>query len=115
MDLGKEGELRAVEYMDRKGYRILQQNYRCRFGEIDVIAMDEEVLCFVEVKTRKSLRFGLPCEAVNGQKLSHIRRCAQVYLSRHHPRCRGIRIDVAEVLLQKGRYYVRIIKNAGGF
>lgn len=115
MDLGKTGELKAVAYLDRKGYQILQRNFRCRFGEIDVIAMDGDVLCFIEVKTRTTLRHGLPCEAVTEKKMLHIRRCAQVYLSRHRPACRGVRIDVAEVLLYKGSFYVRIIRNAGAW
>ena len=75
-DLGKTGERRAALYLERKGYRILRYNYRCPFGEIDLIALDPsgEILCFIEVKTRSGTRYGSPWEAVSGRKRSRIRR-----------------------------------------
>lgn len=113
MNLGKTGENRAVYYLDRKGYRIISRNYRCRVGEIDIIAMDEadNTLCFVEVKTRSSVSCGLPCEAVDGRKLRRIRDAASVYMGRFRHICDSVRIDVIEVLYIKERFYIRHIKN----
>ena len=112
MELWKMGENKAVEYLDRKGYRILRRNYRCRLGEIDIIAVDGDTLCFIEVKTRSSLRHGLPCEAVNGKKRMHIERAAEVYMSRYRHDLDEVRIEVVEVLYRKERFFVRHIKNA---
>lgn len=112
MELWKIGENKAVEYLDRKGYRILRRNYRCRLGEIDIIAVDGDTLCFIEVKTRSSLRRGFPCEAVNGKKLMHIGRTAEVYMSRYRHDLDEVRIEVVEVLYRNERFFVRHIKNA---
>ena len=111
MDLGKTGENRAVEYLDKKGYMILQRNYRCRAGEIDIIAAEGSTLCFIEVKTRTSLRHGMPCEAVDRRKLEHIKRAASVYMGRYRHDCDSARIEVVEVLYLKKKYYIRHIKN----
>ena len=112
MDLGKTGENRAVDYLDKKGYRVLQRNYRCRAGEIDIIAVDGSTLCFIEVKTRTSLRHGMPCEAVGRRKLEHIKHAASVYMGRYRHNCDSVRIEVVEVLYIKKKYYIRHIKNA---
>lgn len=111
MELWKIGENKAVEYLDKKGYRIIRRNYRCRFGEIDIIAIDDNTLCFIEVKTRSSVRHGLPCEAVGYEKLMHIRLVAEVYMSRYRHDVCDVRIEVVEVLYRKGHFYVRHIKN----
>ena len=112
MELGKTGENRAVEYLDKKGYRVLRRNYRCRSGEIDIIAIDGSTLCFIEVKTRTSLRHGMPCEAVDRRKLEHISRAAAVYMSRYRHGCDSARIEVVEVLYIRKKFYIRHIKNA---
>ncbi len=78
--LGTLGEDTAVAYLTLQGYDILERNYRCPFGEIDVIARQKEVLVFVEVKTRQSDRYGHPAEAVNQTKLLHMQRAALWYL-----------------------------------
>lgn len=111
MEFWKIGENKAVEYLDKKGYRIIRRNYRCRQGEIDIIAIDDNALCFIEVKTRSSLRHGLPCEAVSYGKLTHIRHVAGVYMSRYRHDVCDVRIEVVEVLYRKGHFYVRHIKN----
>lgn len=111
MDIGKEGELRAAGYLDRKGLRVIRTNFRCRFGEIDVIAMDGDTICFIEVKTRRGVSHGLPSEAVGRTKLLHIKKCAQVYLSRSGLKYESMRIDVVEVLRIRGRFYFRHLKN----
>lgn len=111
--LGMEGELKAVDYLDREGYAILRRNYRCRWGEIDIIAEKEGVLCFVEVKTRRNLKHGTPAAAVDRRKLDHIRRCAVRYLRQSDRSWDGVRIDVVEVLSIRGRSFVRHLKNVG--
>lgn len=111
MNLGKAGENKAVEYLDKKGYQILRRNYRCKAGEIDIIALDGSTLCFIEVKTRTSMRHGMPGESVDMRKLQHIRRTAAVYMSRFKHDCESVRIEVIEVLFIKKRFYVRHIRN----
>jgi putative endonuclease len=111
LKLWQIGENRAAEYLDRKGYRILHRNFKCNLGEIDIIAMDGTTLCFIEVKTRTSLKHGLPCEAVTASKLEHIRRCATIYISRYRCECESIRIEIVEVLYSNDKYYVRHLKN----
>ncbi|MCX6356506.1 MAG: YraN family protein [Candidatus Aureabacteria bacterium] len=78
--LGSRGERVAESFLRAQGYRILARNYRCRHGEIDLIAMDGEVLAFVEIKGRRGNRFGSPFEAVTAEKQRRIARVAQHYL-----------------------------------
>ena len=79
-DIGNAGETCAAEYLEECGYEILERNYKLSFGEIDIIALSPEDICvFVEVKTRKSDRFGLACEAVDRRKQEHIIRAAMTY------------------------------------
>lgn len=93
---GDWGEARVAAYLRERGYRIVSSKYRCRFGEIDLIARDGKTLCFVEVKVRSDLSFGLPREYVTAGKQSKLRTAANYYLATH-----GIdgscRFDVAEV------------------
>lgn len=81
--IGGRYEAVAARYLERQGLRILEQNYRCRSGEIDLIAGDGHYLVFVEVKYRANRRNGEPAEAVNDYKQQHIRRAAQHYLYSH--------------------------------
>lgn len=78
--LGQNGEELAVRYLMLNGYLILHRNFRCRIGEIDIIAKKDQVLTFIEVKTRNSLVAGNPAEAVTFTKQQKIRRVAQYYL-----------------------------------
>ena len=77
---GQIGENAAADVLRANGYRILRQNYRCRYGEIDIIAEREGDVSFVEVKTRQSFRFGRPCEAVTDEKKKHMKRAAHCFL-----------------------------------
>lgn len=77
--IGKEFEQRAVDFLQDKGYLILERNYQCKFGEIDIIALDREYLVFVEVKYRKNRESGYPEEAVNYQKQRKISKTAGYY------------------------------------
>ena len=111
--LGTDGERRTALYLEKKGYRIMRYNYRCRFGEIDLIAFDPtgEILCFVEVKTRSGVEYGRPCEAVTCRKRRHIRKTAFHFLVHHPVHFRTMRLDVAEVLCLDGRFYIRYLEN----
>ena len=106
-ELGREGEERAAVYLDSRGYEILERNFRCSFGEIDIIAMDGDTLCFIEVKTRRNFRFGTPAEAVTERKQMHLQRCAHVFMRRYRGKYRDIRIDIIEVIADRGSFFVR--------
>lgn len=96
--LGKEGERAVRELLKKKGYRILEANYRTRYGEVDIIAAEEGTLVFVEVKTRASTNCGLPEEAVDYRKQQRIRKLAVQYLSQPGHGCYSdLRFDVASV------------------
>ena len=78
--LGAKGELIAENFLIKKGYKILQKNYRQKFGEIDIIASKEDVINFIEVKTRSNVKYGTPAEAVNYDKQRRYREGAIYYL-----------------------------------
>ena len=111
--LGPWGEALAAEYLRRRGYHIVATNYRSRYGEIDLIAWDGDVLCFVEVKTRTNLDMALPREYVTPQKQNKLRKTAMMYLAEKRLDCCA-RFDVAEVYAEHGFDEARIeyIKNA---
>ena len=77
---GKRAESIACDVLQKKGYKILEKNFKTKYGEIDIIAMDKDTLSFVEVKARSSRKFGLPEEAVNQRKLQKIRTVAEIYM-----------------------------------
>jgi putative endonuclease len=111
--LGQRGEEAAERHLVDAGYRILERRYRTRTAEIDFIAEDGDVLVFVEVKTRSSLLFGRPCEAVDGRKRARIALAASHYLARHGAADRACRFDVVEILESAGRPgRVRLIRDA---
>ena len=93
---GVWGEALVADYLREKGYKLAAHSYRCRFGEIDLIAWDKSVLCFVEVKTRSNLACGLPTEYVTAAKQERIRKTAAFYLMEKGLDC-PVRFDVAEV------------------
>ena len=93
---GTWGESLVADYLRRRGCRLEAHSYRCRFGEIDLVAWDGDTLCFVEVKTRTNTRMGLPREYVTAQKQVRLRKTALFYLSSHELDCPA-RFDVAEV------------------
>lgn len=112
MSLGKWGETVAASYLKRNGYEILEQNFSCRLGELDLIAQKEKVICFVEVKTRRNINFGQPCEAVTKKKQNHIHKTIQYYLMKKNSVNSDLRIDIIEILVLKNRVYLRHIPNA---
>jgi putative endonuclease len=100
--LGRTGERLAAEALIRRGYCIVEQNFRCSYGEIDLIAEDGHDLIFVEVKTRRGNTYGLPEEAVTIRKQHKIIQVASYYLDLHACSERSWRIDIVAVQLSEG-------------
>lgn len=97
---GKYGEDIAVNYLIKNKYKIIQRNYHfSRYGEVDIIALDKNTLCFIEVKTRSNDKFGTPFEAVTKTKLNKIYKCAMSYISKPDIKIKSFRIDAISVLL----------------
>lgn len=109
IDIGAAGEKEASRYLLSKGYKIVTNNYRSRFGEIDIIAKDKDTTVFVEVKTRTSFKFGSPADSVNYFKLQKLIKTSQFYISRF--KILDYRVDVIEVSLQDGEFYVNHLEN----
>ena len=83
--LGKKGEDLAVSYLQKsQGYQILQRNYRCVFGEVDIIAKDHDVLTFIEVRTRGSEHFGNPKESITARKQHQLSKVALEFINKHN-------------------------------
>lgn len=95
--LGTAGEEAAVRYLKKKKYRVVVHNFRFHRGEIDLIAYDRKTLVFFEVKTRRSLSFGLPEESVTPAKQRQIRKIAEAYLLTHNLRDVPCRFDILSV------------------
>jgi putative endonuclease len=96
--VGSGGERAAADFLRERGYHILERNFRCRGGEIDLIAIDGGVLVFVEVKVRRTLSRGAPIEAVTLTKQARVRRAAQEYLTFCGRVFSRIRFDVISVM-----------------
>jgi putative endonuclease len=95
--LGRRGEDLAVQYLEQRGLIVLSRNWRCREGEVDVVATDRQRLVVCEVKTRSGERFGRPAEAVDARKAARIRRITQAWLAAHRVRWCEVRFDVVAV------------------
>jgi putative endonuclease len=98
--LGREGEQAAVDYLTERGFRILDRNWRCADGEIDIVAVERRSFVVCEVKTRSGTRYGTPLEAVGRAKRSRLRRLAVQWLNAHGVRFDEIRIDVVGLLYE---------------
>lgn len=101
--LGNFGENEVERYLKMHGYKILDRNYRCHFGEVDIVAFEDNCLVFVEVKTRISGKYGNPVNAINGMKLQHLKRTALCYISYKRLADYPARFDVAEVFAEYDR------------
>ena len=113
IDTGRRGEDLAAAHLERAGYVLLERNYRCLFGEIDIIARDGDTLCFIEVKSRRSGRYGDPQLAVTPRKQARMIRAALQYLGSHGLADPPARFDVAAVRLSpEGPETVELIRNA---
>lgn len=101
--VGASGEQIAADYLISQGYRILERNFRSRGGEVDIVAKDRQgCIAFIEVKTRRSLTYGLPQLAVTGRKQHQISKGALAWLSKNRLHDCSARFDVIAVLLQDG-------------
>lgn len=101
--LGERGEAAACRFLKEQGYEILEKNYQCKLGEIDVIARRKERLAFIEIKTRTSAQFGTPQEAVDSRKQEKIFKAAQCYLKEKKLSKSSIAFDVVAVLWREGK------------
>jgi putative endonuclease len=110
--LGSDGERIAEKFLRRQRYTILQRNYRCRLGEVDLIALDRGTVVFVEVKTRRQAEYGNPLEAVDRRKQQQIQRAAQYYVSANRLHDRDLRFDVVGVWWQDGAAKCELVRNA---
>jgi putative endonuclease len=100
--LGRQGEALAARYLESQGLIVLSRNWRCREGELDIVATDGEMLVVCEVKTRSGLDFGTPGEAVDRAKGRRIRRLANRWLSTYRVGWCDLRCDLVEVLWRPG-------------
>lgn len=99
--LGRVGEEVVARYLDRKGLHVLDRNWRCADGEIDIVALSDATLVVVEVKTRVGHGYGHPLEAINGAKLRRLQHLARAWRDTHPIRTDGIRIDAAAVIVDR--------------
>ena len=104
------GEKIAQKYLKNNGYKIIENNYYTRNGEIDIIANKEKYIVFVEVKTRNNEKYGKPSEAVNKTKKLHMRRSAAIFLRENNFSKFIIRFDVIEVYMINGKCKINHIK-----
>jgi putative endonuclease len=112
--LGREGEQVAVEYLERAGLRVLDRNWRCAEGEIDIVAAERQVMVVCEVKTRSSTRYGTPLEAITRSKRARLRRLAARWLVAHGVLFDEVRIDVVGLLrTPSGDYEIEHVRGVG--
>ena len=107
---GNTGEDLATEYLEKQGYIIIERNFYCKQGEIDIIAKDKNEIVFIEVKSRTNLVFGLPSEAVTKQKIKHLFKTARYFLYKNKMVNEYIRFDVVEILIKNGKFNINHIK-----
>lgn len=109
--IGNIGESIACKYLQNIGYIILEKNFYCKQGEIDIIAKDKNEVIFIEVKTRSNICYGRPRESVTKYKKEHILKSTKYYLYLHNLNNAFIRFDVIEVYVSKNRYKLVHMKN----
>nr|DAL06058.1 MAG TPA: UPF0102 protein [Caudoviricetes sp.] len=111
-ELGRIGENIIADYITKLGYKVVERNFECNQGEIDIIAKDKEELVFIEVKTRTDISYGEASEAVTNTKKRHLINSIKYYIYKQKLENQPIRIDVAEVYINKGKVKVNYIKQA---
>ena len=114
-ELGRRGEDVAAEWIEAQGMRVLERNWRCAEGEIDLVALDGDDVVVVEVKTRSGAGYGHALEAVTAAKLARLRRLAVAWSRAHPGRGRGLRIDVVAITVERCHGHERIehVRGAG--
>lgn len=111
-ELGKRGEEIAIRFLKQKGYRIVEKNYSCKMGEMDIIAIEKDTLVFIEVKTRTSTTFGPPQLAVHSSKQSQLSKVALHFLKEKGIGEIRARFDVVAIILGPHGEEIELIKNA---
>ncbi len=112
--LGKDGEQAAVDYLTRLGFRILDRNWRCAAGELDIVAIERHVFVVCEVKTRSGAGYGTPLEAVGVRKQRRLRGLAIAWLTAHGIRFEQIRIDVVGLVREaSGGFTIEHVRGVG--
>lgn len=111
-ELGRIGENIIADYITKLGYKVVERNFACNQGEIDIIAKDKEELVFIEVKTRTDISYGEASEAVTDTKKRHLINSIKYYIYKQKLENQPIRIDVAEVYINKGKVKINYIKQA---
>lgn len=109
--IGRSGETAALHYLQSLGYRLIQRNFHCRYGEIDLIMQDARQLVFVEVKARTSHRFGRPEDAITQQKIRKLRQLIAFYLQKGAPPHSGLRLDAVAIDLEDPTHRVLDIRH----
>lgn len=111
--LGSKGELLASRELEKRGYIVLERNFTCKIGEVDIIAKNNNTLVFIEVRSRTRSNFGYPEETVNYKKQVKLRQVAQYYLNKNHLHHVGCRFDVVGIVWESDkRIKMKLIKNA---
>jgi putative endonuclease len=110
--IGEQGESLAAWYLRKNGYKIIEQNYRNRLGEIDIIAREKKTIVFVEVKSRRSVRYGSPKWAVTTKKQRKISMVALHYLKTTRQTDVKARFDVVAITANRDEPQIEIVKNA---
>ena len=115
--IGEKGEDAAEEYLKKKGYKILERNFQGRQGEIDIIGVKDNILVFVEVKTRRSYQYGTPLESIRHAKISSILTTAGLYVSMHKKLPEQQRVDAIAITMDENDEVMKIeqIENISGF
>lgn len=111
--IGKKGEALARKYLEKKGFHLVDRNFRCRYGEIDIVMRREKAWRFVEVKFRRTKAYGVPQESVVKRKQTRIQNAALLWLrQRHHPLDSEIHFDVLAISEQAGQIQYDYIEDA---
>ncbi len=105
---GRRAEALACAYLQARGYRLVEQNFRCPRGEIDCIAYQDETLCFVEVRARSTLRFGTPLESIGRLKMQRLSAAARTYLATLRGGWPPMRFDALGILLRQPPTYTLV-------
>ncbi len=113
-EIGKWGENIACKYLEGNKYQIIERNFSCKQGEIDIIAKDtkQSDIVFIQVKTRSNLKYGNPAESVNYRKRRHLKQTIQYYMYKNHMKYVPIRVDVIEIYMQEKGAKINHIEQA---
>ncbi len=115
INTGKQGEKIAADFLKKNGYRIIEKNFRCVLGEIDIIAREKDELDFIEVKTRNSGELGYPEQAVGTKKQKKMSQLALWYLQKKNTTDAQARFDVVAITISASGKEIKLIKNAFDF